>query len=159
MILNTISTIDEWVLGDIIAKSKLRLLGSKKVVVGGHPDPYHLLQRHPLLCAMMKFSLALMVREIGTTVVEAWGSILYTAHLYNALRHTSSLNMPWPDMETFISIHTPEKLFVGGYPTTVQDCLKRYYLMMGVAPQSFARDRIRNPRARTKFSAVNGPRQ
>lgn len=158
MISNTISQIDGYIIGDVISKTKRRLLGSR-YELGGEPEPFHLFKRHPLLCGMISFALTLTVREIGTTIVEAWGSILYTAYLYKALRQESVLDVPWPDLETFISIHTPEKLFVGGYPTTLEDSVKKYYLMMGVAPRAFARDHSRrNQRGRMNIASGKGPR-
>lgn len=159
MISNTIFQIDEYIIGDVISKSKRRLLGSRQYDLGGEPEPFHLFKRHPLLCGMMSFALTLTVREIGTTIVEAWGSILYTAYLYQALRQESALDALWPDMETFISIHTPEKLFVGGYPTTLEESVKKYYLMMGAAPRAFARDHSRrNKRGRMSIASGKGPR-
>lgn len=159
MISNTISQIDEWIIGDVVSETKRRLLGSRKYDLGGEPEPFHLFKRHPLLCGMISFALTLTVREIGTTIVEAWGSILYTAYLYKALRQESALDVSWPDMETFISIHTPEKLFVGGYPTTLEDSVKKYYLMMGAAPRAFAKDYSRrNQKGRLNIASGKGPR-
>lgn len=160
MISNTISQIDEWIIGDVISETKRRLLGSRKYDLGGEPEPFHLFKRHPLLCGMISFALTTVtVREIGTTIVEAWGSILYTAYLYKALRQESALDVSWPDMETFISIHTPEKLFVGGCPTTLEESVKKYYLMMGAAPRVFARDRSRrNQKGRLNIASGKGPR-
>lgn len=68
------------------------------------------------------------------------GDQFYVSHLYNTLRQNSALEISWPDIETFISIYTPEMLFVGGLPTTLQDCMRRYNLMLGLAPQAFAKD-------------------
>lgn len=159
MISNTVSQIDKYIIGDVISNTKRRLLGSRQYDLGGEPEPFHLFKRHPLLCGMISFTLTLTVREIGTTIVEAWGSILYTAYLYKALRQESALDVPWPDMETFISIHTPEKLFVGGYPTSLEDSVKKYYLMMGVAPRAFAKDHSRrNQRGRMNIASGKGPR-
>lgn len=145
---------------NVISETKRRLLGSRKYDLGGEPEPFLLFKRHALLCGMISFALTtLTVREIGTTIVEAWGSILYTACLYKALRQESALDVSWPDMETFISIHTPEKLFVGGCPTTLEESVKKYYLMMGAAPRVFARDRSRRKqKGRLNIASGKGPR-
>lgn len=107
---------------------------------------------------MISFTLTLAVREIGTTIVEAWGSILYTAYLYKALRQASALDVPWPDMETFISIHALRS-FLCGYPTSLEDSVKKYYLMMSVAPRAFARHHFRrNQRGRMNIAFGKGQR-
>ena len=81
-----------------------------------------------------------MIRTETSFVATSWGSILYVGHLYNALRQASNLVDVWPDIETFILMNAPRRLFVGGLPTTLEDCLKRYSLMMGTAPEAYARD-------------------
>jgi hypothetical protein len=139
ILLDSITFIDVWILDDAVEKIRRQLLGSQ---VQGKNEPYFLLARHPLLCGLLKFSITLMLHKAGTAVAETWGSILYVAHLYNTLRQNSELSIPWPDIETFVSIYSPEVLFVGGLPSTLEDCLKRYCLMMGVAPQTFAKDRL-----------------
>lgn len=106
----------------------------------GQTEPYCLLSRHPLLRGLMQFTLTLRLRDTGLSTIP-WRSILYVALLYHALRMTSVLADPWPEMDTFIAVCTPEKLFIGGLPTTLEDCFKRFCLMAGVAPESFARNR------------------
>lgn len=61
--------------------------------------------------------------------------------------------------QTFISIHTPEKLFVGGYLPILEESVKKYYLMMGAAPLVFARDRSRlNQKVCLNIASGKGPK-
>ncbi|KAK0508380.1 hypothetical protein JMJ35_009464 [Cladonia borealis] len=153
---NTLEFIDYWITKDAIDKMRRVLL--KSMYDKGITEPYYLFSRHPLLCGLLQFSLTMMMREAGSAMAMCWGSILYVCHLYNALRQTSNLSVLWPDMETFISINTPERLFVGGLPTTLEDCFKRYSLMMGTAPENFARDYQSRNRARALKHSKKGPR-
>ena len=153
---NTLEFIDYWITKDAIDKMRRVLL--KSMYDKGITEPYYLFSRHPLLCGLLQFSLTMMMREAGSAMAMCWGSILYVCHLYNALRQTSNLSVLWPDMETFISVNTPERLFVGGLPTTLEDCFKRYSLMMGTAPENFARDYQSRNRGRGLKHAKKGPR-
>ena len=153
---NTLEFIDYWITKDAIDKTRRVLL--KSMYDKGITEPYYLFSRHPLLCGLLQFSLTMMMREAGSAMAMCWGSILYVCHLYNALRQTSNLSVLWPDMETFISVNTPERLFVGGLPTTLEDCFKRYSLMMGTAPENFARDYQSRNRGRGLKHAKKGPR-
>ena len=153
---NTLEFIDYWITKDAIDKMRRGLL--KSMYDKGITEPYYLFSRHPLLCGLLQFSLTMMMREAGSAMAMCWGSILYICHLYNALRQTSNLSVLWPDMETFISVNTPERLFVGGLPTTLEDCFKRYSLMMGTAPENFARDYQSRNRGRGLKHAKKGPR-
>ena len=153
---NTLEFIDYWITKDAIDKMRRVLL--KSMYDKGITEPYYLFSRHPLLCGLLQFSLTMMMREAGSAMAMCWGSILYVCHLYNALRQTSNLSVSWPDMETFILVNTPERLFVGGLPTTLEDCFKRYSLMMGTAPENFARDYQSRNRGRGLKHAKKGPR-
>jgi hypothetical protein len=153
---NTLAFVDQWIMDDMVDKMRRVLLRSVF-----EPEPYYLLSRHPLLCGSMLFSVTLMMREAGTALAMAWGSILYVAHLYNALRQSGILDVPWPDMELFVSICTPKSVFVGDYPTTIEDCLKRYELAMGASVENYAKDRTGSARRKGKGKVIynkKGPR-
>ena len=149
---NTLVYVQEWVIDDAL-DSMRRHFYKSAYGRGGGVDPYSLMLQHPLLCGLTKFSLMILMRETGIAVSMAWGSILCMAHLYNALRQFALLKVEWPAIETFISINTPETLFVGGLPTTLENCVKKYDLMMGIAPEFFAKDR--NARKGIKSNAGN----
>ncbi len=120
-------------------------------------EPYGLLRSHPLLCGTIESSLRLSLRETGIHLSMAWGSILYVGHLYNALRQAQIIDLEWLDMDLFIAIHSAKTLFVGDLPTTVEDCKKRYDLMMGVAVENFARNKKNRGSGKVVHSKA-GPR-
>ncbi len=104
-----------------------------------HPEPHRLLVRDPLLCGLMKFSISIMVHNLGVEFAKISLSTLPTAHLYYALRLTFNLDLAWPDMDLFISNITPEKLFLGGLPIDLESCLRRLMMMQGISPRAFAK--------------------
>ena len=120
-------------------------------------EPFGLLKCHPLLCGTIESSLRLSLRETGIHLSMAWGSILYVGHLYNALRQACVNDLDWPDMDLFIAIHSEKTLFVGDTPTTMEDCKKRYELMMGVAVENFAKNKKRGGSGKIVHSKA-GPR-
>ena len=119
-------------------------------------EPYGFLRSHPLLSGTIEISLRLALRETGIHLSMAWGSILYVGHLYNALRQAHIIDLGWPDMDIFIEIHSAKTLFIGNLPTTIEDCKKRYDLMMGVAVENFAKNK-KNRRSGKVYSKA-GPR-
>lgn len=78
------------------------------------------------------------MQQAGITFSNAWGSPLYLAHLYNAVKQEGLLKRTWPDMELIISFHTKERIFVGDKPTNVEEYMKRFALTMGLSAQAFA---------------------
>jgi hypothetical protein len=126
--------IDQWIIGDAFAQVKTILLRSSSTV-----EPYSLFRRHPLLCGLLQFRMYTLLQEAGITLANAWGSILYVAHLYNACRQGAYLKDIWPDLELVMDIHTRERMFSGRIPTTPEEYLKSLALMLGASPQSFAR--------------------
>ena len=105
------------------------------------PEPFALLSRHPILCGLLQFKVYTEMKDTGTTLAGAWGSILYVAHLYNACRQAGYLEEGevWPDMELVMDIHSRESMFLGQVPKTPEQWLKSMTLMLGAAPESFAR--------------------
>ena len=103
--------------------------------------PDFLLSRHPILCGLMQLAVKLQMRNTGETVALAWGTIAATAHLYNALRKSRTLQLPWPDMNLFICIQTPAKLFIGSIPKTLRDCVTHFHIAGGTAASNSAKDR------------------
>jgi hypothetical protein len=75
---------------------------------------------------------------------NSWKSIMAASHLYNSLRQGKVLRNTWDDMESIISMHGVENLFIGSLPTTFIDCFKRCVIACGLSASVFAR----NPRSR-----------
>ncbi|KAL2069448.1 hypothetical protein VTL71DRAFT_14127 [Oculimacula yallundae] len=123
----------------------------------GEEERFYLLKRHPILCGMMAFRTILETHSIGVLVCNVWGSITYTAHLYNALHQKSNPVKPWPLMDQAITIHTEAQLFLGEAPKTIEDSCKQIFLMLGYSATMFAKNRRTIKTAKLDVSKA-GPR-
>ena len=119
------------------------------------PEPFRLLKQYPLLCGLFTFALKMRAQEIGLTFANAWGSILYSSHLYNAVRQEKLLLKPWRDIELLIALHSPERLFAGDRPKGLEEYLKGFMLSMGYSAANFASNRRRNE---APTASARGPR-
>jgi hypothetical protein len=132
--------IKQWAVDDAFEFVKSEMLGGglpKRM----RPEPFALLSRHPVLCGLLQFKVYTEMKYFGIVLAGAWGSILYVAHMYNACRQAGYLKEweVWPDMELIMDIHSRESMFLGQVPKTPEQWLKSMTLMLGVAPESFAR--------------------
>ena len=80
----------------------------------------------------------------GIGFAGAWGSIMYTGHLYNAIRQEKLLSKSWKDMELLFALQSTEYFFVGDAPKDVDGYLKRFLLSMGYSAALFANNRRKN---------------
>ncbi|KAK2058793.1 hypothetical protein LY76DRAFT_592953 [Colletotrichum caudatum] len=126
----------------------------------GHPappkmEPHLILIYCPVLSGLYLFRLRLEMYEIGIAIANAWGSVTYAAHLYNALLMNGLLAGPWPDMEVMLTTLGYSNIWVGNErPKTVGDCHQKFCLQMGVSAVSFTKNRRRN----TTVASRAGPR-
>lgn len=121
---------------------------------GPEPEPFRLLKQYPLLCGLYSFALKVRYQEIGMAFANAWGSVLYTGHLYNAVRQEKLSSRLWKDMELLIALQSSESMFVGNAPKGLEEYLKRYLLSMGYSATAFASNRRRN----APIASARGPR-
>ncbi|MCJ1287916.1 hypothetical protein MMC26_007268 [Xylographa opegraphella] len=152
--------IDQWILSDVFLEMKKKFKSPSLYNIANpeqSDEAYYLLSRHPLLCGTLAFKICLQIQEFGVILANAWGSVIYTAHLYNAVRQTGQLAIPWPDMDFIIDLHTPQRVFVGGAPTTPETFFKQASLMLGMSPETFAQARTPGRTARIVHSQ-KGPR-
>lgn len=76
-----------------------------------------------------------MSRNIGgINLCNAWGSVVYSAHLYNAVRNSVGLEAEWKDMEYLLSVHSRQRIFGGTPPAETDEYLKRLLLAMRQCP-------------------------
>lgn len=143
----------EWAADDMLAKATRALM--KRVPV--EPEPFKLLCNHPVLAGLMTFRLQLLLNEAGITLCNAWGSVLYPAHLYNATRKSAGLEVEWKDMDYIIAQHSPARMFIGAEPTDPQEYWKRFALCLGASATAFARNR-RTGGSEKLPEAKKGPR-
>lgn len=90
----------------------------------------HMLERtifyhHPALFGTLLLWLRLHMHILGSSVGRTNCCFLHAAHAYNTFREFGGLDVCWPEMEKFIGYHTPEKIFAGRTPKTLQESLKR----------------------------------
>ncbi|KAK2868016.1 hypothetical protein FQN49_003244 [Arthroderma sp. PD_2] len=124
--------IDQWVKRDPIEEAKIRL----KRPSG---ETFKLMSSHPLLCGLLAYSLKATFQEVSVVFADAWGSIMYTYHLYNAVQQEKILQRKWPDMDIIMGMQGD--VFVGDPPKSPEDYLKRFALSMGWSAAGFAKDR------------------
>ncbi|KZF22043.1 hypothetical protein L228DRAFT_239065 [Xylona heveae TC161] len=137
--------IHDWVKNDAMMEAKRR--------VGRlSGDAFQLLRSHPLFCGLYAYNLKARYQEISIVFVNAWGSILYTCHLYNAAQQEKLLQKEWKDMEMFMHLH--RNVFVGSKPDNPEDYLRRFSLSMGYSATAFAKSK----RSRELQASKRGPK-
>ncbi|WWC86002.1 uncharacterized protein L201_000873 [Kwoniella dendrophila CBS 6074] len=84
-----------------------------------------LFERDPMLCGLVLFRLRMKYQQLGLTLVNAYGAVLSTAHLYTACKNSGvEPGQPfpdWPDMNMVIELHGKEDIFGGKFPRTIDD--------------------------------------
>ncbi|KAF8866371.1 hypothetical protein BDZ45DRAFT_339028 [Acephala macrosclerotiorum] len=147
-------TLDECVFKDAIFPLKESQCRSMNYPAPPETERFYLYKRHPVLCGILTFSILLEQRELGLALAQCMGTVIYPAHLYNALRVKKNPAAPWPMMDEAIATHGENHIFFGAKPTTILDCFKQTCLTLGHSPASFA---INQRRIETKISK-KGPR-
>lgn len=147
----TLRVIGEWIGRDAVAD---KLKKAKHAATLPPPEPFRLLKQYPLLCGLFSFAIQTKAQEVGIDFVNAWGSIMYAGHLYNAARQERLLTKAWKDMEMLLALQSTETFFVGDSPKDFEGYLKRFLLSVGYSASLFASNRRRGA---TVVSA-RGPR-
>ena len=133
---------------DKLATKKLKL-GVSSDLLG---ENYQLLKSHPVLCGLIAYSLKVRYHELGVAFANAWGSLLYTYHLYNAVRQERLLPQTWQDMEILMNA---QEVFMDDRPANFDDYHKWFALSIGVSATAFAKKKRPGPLPATK----GGPRR
>jgi hypothetical protein len=116
-----------WILGDP-HRTAARELRRKNI-----PPPYYFFHQHPWLCGLWKYYIQIQFQTLAVGFINAWGSVLCCAHLYNAVRHEDLLTRRWPDMELALVVRQYKGIFVGDAPKQPEDYLKRFFLAVGAS--------------------------
>lgn len=119
------------------------------------PPNRNLLSKHPLFCGLLAYGFKIQFNEAGIALANAWGSIVSTAHPYNAACHYRPLQRPWTDMEILRALQ-PTILFERAPPTAPDAYLKRFMLSMGYSAANFAPNRRRHARPQVSRSGPRG---
>lgn len=118
---------------------------------------FDLLIAHPTLCGLIADTLLLRVHECGLHLCETEGLVVSVAHFYNAALQTSAIKHRWLEMDELISIQTPQHIFIGDTPTSIEHFYKRSVLALGQPLSLFASDKGR--RANTGFARFTKQRR
>jgi hypothetical protein len=150
--------IEEWAKHDALRETRDSIIVANLPPLPGRDDSFSLLSRHPIFCGLIQFRTYSLFNEGGTALVGAWGAVLYIAHLYNACRQGGYLEDVWTDMELLMDIHGRDSFFAGKVPTTPEEWEKCMILMLGAAPESYARRGRRGRRDRGLHHSKKGPK-
>ncbi|RDI78380.1 hypothetical protein Vi05172_g11587 [Venturia inaequalis] len=121
-------------------------------------EDFLVMKQHPLFCGTLSFSFKAEFRELGITFVNAWGSVLYTAHLYNAAKQEKLLHdKRWADMDYLQHMHGIGDFFIGAPPKDADAYFKHFSLSMGISASEFAGNRKKTKSYKTAVSK-QGPR-
>lgn len=124
--------IDQWTQEDTIGKAMRQNIKNYQEARPSHlPSNFHLLRRHPLLCGLLSFSIRDQMQKAGVMFANVWGSIIYSGHLYNAVRQENYCNCIWREMEELLGFHTPEQFFAGEAPNHASAYTKQFEICVG----------------------------
>lgn len=146
--------IKNWVNLDAVEDARTKL--NKGSTFESPPTkPFLFLKSHPWYCGLLSYCIKASAQETSIIFVNAWGSILYSAHLYNALRQERLISNAWHDMDLALLMHRTEDMFIGDFPKTAADYFKRFSLAMGYSATIFAKNR----RQAETVTSKSGPRK
>jgi hypothetical protein len=109
-------------------------------------DPCNTLKLNSIRCGQLVYDANLELRSSGLSLERSTRQICMMAHLYVATRLIAPDSPKWPDMEFLIEQQDETRLFFGGRPKTLEECVRKVYLMMGRS----AADRWRIRRVKKK---------
>ncbi|EQB44956.1 hypothetical protein CGLO_16239 [Colletotrichum gloeosporioides Cg-14] len=117
---------------------------------------YNLLRQSPVMSGLILHYFRLDLYDIGIAAANAWGSITYMEHLYNAVEKEGLLGGPWEDMDFMRILVGQDAFYVGEAPSVPEDYYKKFCLQMGVSAATLA-DRNKR-RAKVALESRAGPR-
>ncbi|KAH7079740.1 hypothetical protein FB567DRAFT_607183 [Paraphoma chrysanthemicola] len=101
-------------------------------------EPYYFFRQHPWQCGLWQYNIQIQNQVMDIGFVNACGSVMYCAHLYNAVRKENLLTTPWPDMDLALELRSPTDFFVSGVPDNPKDYLTRFILAAGFSAANFS---------------------
>lgn len=113
------------------------------ILLGGDERLY--LKRHPWICGLFIHDVRTRFHNLGICLEVAFGGILYSGHLYNALQREKLISQKWDDMELFYHLQGGrDKFFVGAAPADAADYHKQLCMVMGFSATNFTSANRRN---------------
>lgn len=92
-------------------------------------------------CGLNVYDIKATFYEAGITFCNAWGSVLFSAHLYNAAWQEKLLDGEWKDMELLYGIQDVQHIFAGDPPTSADQYFRRFCIALGCSASHFASNR------------------
>lgn len=118
-------------------------------------ESHRLFRMSPITSGLFLYHFRARYREVGLAVADAWGSIQYCEHLYNALHRENLLLASWLDMDILTTNLGKGSFYVGGEaPKTPPDYFKKFCLQMGTTASAMVKGRRKN----TPLASKAGPR-
>ncbi len=127
--------------------------------MGLNLKPSTFLHRHMLFCGLWTHYLRTSFHKAGVAFADAWGSVLYSGHLYHAIRLEGLIGPEdrWSDMDLAFKMQTTTGFFVGQPPIDGEGCFKNFCLCMGCSVANWAPHR-RDAGHRSPLASKAGPR-
>lgn len=149
-----------WLGEDPVHQVKVKEYRKSGIILPSDAQKYYLLTQSPVLAGLVLYHYRTLMYEIGITVANAWGSIAYSHHLYNALQREGLMHVSWPDMDIITSQLGESNFYVGGgdgaVPKNAAAYFTKFCLQMGVTAAAFGDPSKRRPGMNIESKA--GPR-
>ncbi|KAI8242879.1 hypothetical protein K4K53_003506 [Colletotrichum sp. SAR 10_77] len=146
----------EWLGTDPIHQVKNDYARRQGIPLSPDTKQYYLLRQSPVMSGLILHYFRLDLYDIGIAAANAWGSITYMEHLYNAVEKEGLLGGPWEDMDFMRILVGQDAFYVGEAPSVPEDYYKKFCLQMGVSAATLA-DRSKR-RAKVALESRAGPR-
>ncbi|KAF3058017.1 hypothetical protein GL218_05222 [Daldinia childiae] len=143
----------QYILEDPVCKAKTQAYRELREPVPVSMEPNRMLKMSPVLSGLLLYHFRSSTWEIGIRLADAWGSITYSLHLYNALQSEKLIPNCWQDMDLVWAV-LGDKFFVGDAPKAAEDYFKKFSLQMGTTAAAFTSKRRKN----TGLTSRAGPR-
>ncbi|KAK1987255.1 hypothetical protein LZ30DRAFT_799281 [Colletotrichum cereale] len=145
----------EWMGEDPVHGAKAKVYRRVGMPVPSEMEAHRIMIYSPILSGLYLFRLRTEIYDVGLAVANAWGSITYTAHLYNALFRERLVEGQWRDMDLLLTLVGDSSVWVGDErPKTTGDCFQKFCLQMGISAAAFTTNR----RRKTAVASRAGPR-
>ncbi|KAG5928510.1 hypothetical protein E4U42_000493 [Claviceps africana] len=129
----------------------LRRLGAAIPTIESH----RLFRMSPVISGLMLHHFRGRCHDAGVALANAWGSIQYCQHLYNALQPQELGGVEWPDMDVVYANLGADSFFVGGErPKTLYDSFIKFSIQIGTSAAAMSSRR----RKKTSLFSKAGPR-
>lgn len=112
------------------------LVAARQLKRRNMPEPFYLFRKHPWSCGLWKYYIQVHFQELSIAFVNAWGSIMFCGHLYNALQQEKLITNQWTDMDIVFTLQGTDTFFIGEPPTNPENYLKRFSLAIGASATS-----------------------